>query len=229
MRQLLARISLLAILIFGSTTALHAKDPLRILVLGDSLMTSNVQTGQAVPNQLGRFLGAQVRSKAFVGARFRYMLPLTGALGLNISKQYRDGPWDWVIINGGGNDMWLGCGCMRCERRMNKLISANGKRGEIPALVSKARRAGARVAYVGYLRSPGMWSPIEHCKAEGDALEARIAVMAQRDPGVTFISLADVVPRGDRSYHSADMIHPSVKGSRAAAERIAQVLIHTSR
>ena len=229
MRQMLARIGLLAVLIFGSTTALHAKDPLRILVLGDSFMTSNVQTGQAVPNQLGRFLGAQVKSKAFAGARFRYALPLTGALGMNISKQYRDGPWDWVIINGGGNDMWLGCGCMRCERRMNKLISANGKRGEIPALVSRARRAGARVAYVGYLRSPGMWSPIEHCKAEGDALEARIAVMAQRDPGVTFISLADVVPRGDRSYYSADMIHPSVKGSRAAAERIARVLIHTSR
>lgn len=224
MRQLLARLSLIVVFALGLFTAPSAAEPLRILVLGDSFMTSHAQTSQAVPDQLEKALGAQVRSQAFTGARYRYMLPLTGALGMKISKQYREGPWDWVVINGGGNDMWLGCGCMRCEWRMNKLISANGKRGEIPALVSKARRSGAKVAYVEYLRSPGTWSPIEHCKAEGDALEARIAVMAQYDPGVFFVSLADMVPPGDRSFHAADMIHPSVKGSRAAALRIAHAV-----
>jgi lysophospholipase L1-like esterase len=33
-----------------------------------------------------------------------------------------------------------------------------------------------------------------------------------------------MVPTGDRSFHAPDMIHPSAKGSRAAAARIAQVL-----
>lgn len=224
MRRFLARFTVAAAIILFSSTITQAKEPLRILVMGDSFMTTNTSAGQAVPDQLKRFLGAQVKSRAVTGARYRYMLPITGALGLKISKQYRDGPWDWVVINGGGNDMWLGCGCTRCTRRMNKLISPDGTRGEIPALVSKARSAGAQVAYVGYLRSPGTWSPIEHCKAEGDALEARIAVMAQRDQGVTFVSLADMVPSGDRSFHAADMIHPSIKGSKAAAARIARVV-----
>lgn len=224
MRRFCTLLSVAVAMVLCSASMTQAKDPLRILVLGDSFMTSHAQSDQAVPNVLAKTLGAQVKSRAITGARYRYMLPFSGALGMNISKQYRDGPWDWVVINGGGNDMWLGCGCIRCERRMNKLISPDGTRGEIPALVSKARRAGAKVAYVGYLRSPGMWSPIEHCKGEGDALEARIAMMAQRDEGVTFISLADMVPTGDSSFHAADMIHPSAKGSRAAAARIAQVL-----
>lgn len=224
MRRIFAQFALAACLLVFSVVPGTAKEPLRILVLGDSFMTTNAQISQAVPNQLEKVLGASVKSRAFTGARYRYMLPITGAMGLNISKQYRDGPWDWVVINGGGNDLWLGCGCMQCQRRMNKLISPDGKRGEIPALVARARQTGAKVAYVGYLRSPGSWSPIEHCKAEGDALEARIAVMAMRDPGVTFVSLADLVPRGDRSFHAVDMIHPSIKGSKAAADRIARVL-----
>ena len=224
MRRIFAQFALSACLLAFSVMPGTAKEPLRILVLGDSFMTTNAQSSQAVPNQLEKTLGAAVKSRAITGARYRYMLPITGALGLNISKQYREGPWDWVVINGGGNDLWLGCGCMQCQRRMNKLISPDGKRGEIPALVARARQTGAKVAYVGYLRSPGSWSPIEHCKAEGDALEARIAVMAMRDPGVTFVSLADMVPSGDRSFHAVDMIHPSVKGSKAAADRIARVL-----
>lgn len=224
MRTIFAPIGLALLLLVCSTTLSVAQDPLRVLVLGDSFMTSHAQSDQAVPDHLQRALHAQVKSHAFTGARYRYILPVTGALGMNISKQYRDGPWDWVVINGGGNDLWLGCGCMRCQRRMNKLISPDGTQGEIPALVSRARQSGAKVAYVGYLRSPGSWSPIENCKAEGDALEARIAVMAMRDPGVTFVSLADMVPSGDRSFHAADMIHPSVKGSKAAAARIVQVM-----
>lgn len=229
MRRNFALFGLALALAAFSTTSGHTKEPMRILVLGDSFMTSHATSSQAVPDQLKKRLGAEVKSRAFTGARFRYNLPLTGALGMNISKQYREGPWDWVVINGGGNDLWLGCGCMRCKQRMNKLISPDGTRGEIPELVAKARRSGARVAYVGYLRSPGMWSPIEHCKAEGDALEARVSVMAQKDGGVTFISLQDLVPSGDRSFHAADMIHPSIKGSKAAAERIAKVLAASSR
>ncbi len=225
MRFIHARLAMAATALIISAVSVQAKEPLRILVLGDSLMTTHAMTNQAVPDALERDLGAQVKSRAFSGARFRYLMPITGALGMNISKQYRKGPWDWVVINGGGNDLWLGCGCTRCTRRLNKLISPDGTSGEIPALVSKARRDGAKVAYVGYLRSPGMWSPIENCKDEGDALEARISVMAQRDHGVSFVSLADMVPTGDRSFHAADMIHPSVKGSKAAADRIARVVL----
>ena len=214
---------LLPALIFVTVVMTHparAEAPLRILVMGDSFMTSNTIAQRAVPQLLARGLGARVKSRAVTGARFMYKLPITGAMGLNITKQYREGPWDWVVMNGGGNDFWLGCGCNRCKRRLNKLISPDGSAGAVPALVARARASGARVLYVGYLRSPGVGSPIEHCKKVGDAFEKRVAVMAQQDPGVQYVTLQGMVPHGDRSYHMLDMIHPSIKGSTAATQRI---------
>jgi lysophospholipase L1-like esterase len=210
------------ILILAQTAPASARDQMNILVMGDSFMTSNGSHGNAVPNVLARNLGptAKVKSRAVTGARYGYKMPITGALGFNISKQYRDDNWDYVVMNGGGNDLWLGCGCMRCHKRLNKLISPDGTKGQIPTAVHRARSTGAKVIYVGYLRSPGLGSPIEHCKKVGKALEARIAVMAKQDPGVSFVSLADMVPHGDSSFHGADMIHPSKKGSAAATNRI---------
>ena len=197
-----------------------ASDGMRVLVMGDSFMTSNGSDNESFPDVLSDLLSTHIKSTAVAGARHLYRLPLTGGLGLNISKQYRSGKWDYVVMNGGGNDLWLGCGCGKCKRKMEKLITADGKRGAIPSTVLRARRDGARVIYVGYLRSPGRGSPIEACKPLGDKMEARIAKLAEIDPGFTFVSLADMVPYGDGSFHAADMIHPSAKGSAAAAQRV---------
>jgi len=75
------------------------------------------------------------------------------------------------------------------------------------------------------LRSPGRGSPIEHCRNEGDMLEARIARMSAGDPGVHFVSIADLVPFGDLSFHAADRIHPSAKASAAIAGRVAAIIM----
>ena len=141
-------------------------------------------------------------------------------MGMSIPRQFRPGTWDWVVLNGGGNDLWLGCGCMKCDPMMDRMVSAKGSTGQIPKLVRELRNSGARVIYLGYLRSPGFGSPIEHCRNEGDVLDARLEAMAARDDGVHFLSLAELVPHGDRSFHAADRIHPSKKGSAAIAARI---------
>ena len=203
---------------------LSAQQPQRVLVMGDSFMTSNGSRGQAVPQLLGKALGTKVTSRAVTGARYVYGLPITGALGFNIPKQWRGGRWDWVVMNGGGNDLWMGCGCGQCNRRLNRLISPDGRQGLIPQTVARARGSGARVIYVGYLRSPGRGSPIEGCKVWGDRMEARVAKMAQRDKGTTFVPLAGMVPNGDRSFHAADMIHPSPKGGAAAVRVIVRAM-----
>ncbi|MEE4187352.1 MAG: SGNH/GDSL hydrolase family protein, partial [Roseobacter sp.] len=90
--------------------------------------------------------------------------------------------------------------------------------------VNSIRATGARVIYVGYLRSPGVGSMIDHCRDEGEDFEARLKAMASTDPGVHFVSLVDLVPYGDRSYHVFDMIHPSQKASRKIAERISAII-----
>ncbi|MEB8387260.1 SGNH/GDSL hydrolase family protein [Rhodobacteraceae bacterium KMM 6894] len=224
MQRLISTVALVALATFDTAGAVSAQSAPRVLVMGDSMLAAHRISGRAVSHALGRYLGAPVLDQSVLGARIIYRLPISGALGLNIGQQYRAGDWDWIVVNGGGNDLWLGCGCTRCQRRMDQLITPRGDRGEIPKLLVKLRKTGARVVYVGYLRSPGVGSPIEHCRDEGDALEARISGLVARMPGVEFVSLADLVPHGDSSYHGADMIHPSLKGSREIAERIARTI-----
>lgn len=217
-RTLLPFIALLVLTGCGETVSKGSSAP--VLVMGDSLMAWNGGSSRAVSDVMERQLQQEVVDRSVSSARVIYNLPLTGAAGLSIPKQYRAGNWDWVVVNGGGNDLWLGCGCFACKRKMSRLVAQDGSHGAIPDLVAQLRASGARVIYTGYLRSPGTGSPIEYCKDEGQELDRRVARMAARDDGVYFLSLADLVPNGDRSYHALDMIHPSVKGSAAIANRI---------
>lgn len=195
--------------------------------MGDSLMAFNAFSGRSVADSIEVSLGEQVIDRSVMGARVLYALPISGSLGMKIAKQYTAGNWDWIVLNGGGNDLWLGCGCNRCDRKINRMVSANGQFGEIPNLVSQLRSTGARVIYVGYLRSPGLGSPIEHCRKYGDEFEGRISRMAAARDGVYFLSLADLVPFGDRSFHAMDMIHPSVKASTEIGARVANIIAGT--
>lgn len=200
----------------------------RILMMGDSLFAMHKLVGASVGTRLRDALDVPVVDNSVAGARFLYKLPISGAMGLNITKQYRRGDYDWVVLNGGGNDLWMGCGCNRCERKIDRMISKDGRRGAIPGLASRARRDGAQVLMVGYMRTPGKGSPIEHCADEGAELEARMVRLAALDGGVHFLSLTDMVPYGDLSYHAVDRIHPSFKGSREIAQRIARRILAES-
>lgn len=216
---------ILTLLVVLPATPLRAEVPVRILALGDSLMSWNRAGKRSIADVIAKELGEPVKNRALSGARVIYQLPLTGAMGMNIGKQFRakDRP-DWVVLSGGGNDLWFGCGCNKCDRKINRLVSKDGRKGEVVNLVSKIRKSGAQVIMLGYLRSPGVGSPIESCKDEGDTYEARLAAMAKRIDGVYFLSNADLVPHGDRSFHGIDMIHPSIKGSKAIAARVVKLI-----
>ena len=219
-------VGLLGILLFfaACTDAVTRNNDARILAMGDSLMAWHGTSHNSVADRLSDILSEPVIDRSVVGARVVYDLPISGALGMNIPKQYRPGKWDWVVLNGGGNDLWLGCGCFRCDRRMERMISEDGSKGELAKLIARIRATGAQVIYVGYLRSPGVGSPIEHCRDEGDELERRVERLVEKTDGVHFISLANLVPYGDRSFHAFDMIHPSLKASAIISDRIARII-----
>lgn len=225
MRQVL--LSLTAAVFAAFPVFLNAAEPAtpRVLVIGDSLLAVHSTTGRSVAANLRRMLKEDVVNRSVIGARMIYKLPLTGSMGLSIPAQFRKGGYDWVIMNGGGNDLWMGCGCRACDRKINKLIANDGTRGEIPKLMARIRKSGAQVLYVGYLRSPDIVTPIESCKDEGDELEARVAALADRVSGVHYLSLQDLVPPGDLSYFGIDRVHPSAKASREIAGRVARLLL----
>lgn len=199
-------------------------DTPRILAMGDSMLAWNAPANASVADALSRELNLPVTDRSVSGAQIIYGLPISGAFGLNISQQYISGRWDWVVLNGGGNDLWLGCGCSGCASRLNRMISEDGQRGAIPDLVRRLTDAGAQVLYVGYLRTPGRGSPIDHCARDGDILEDRLTRMAQQHRNTDFVSLRGLVPYGDLSFHGPDRIHPSQKGSAAIARRIADTI-----
>ncbi|MES2667055.1 MAG: SGNH/GDSL hydrolase family protein [Pseudomonadota bacterium] len=192
----------------------------KILLLGDSMMASNRMSGQSVADVIEAGLGREVVDRSVPGARYFYALPISGSAGLNLARQYRPGPWDYVVLNGGGNDLLFGCGCGRCNGVLNRLISPDGRSGAIPALVKTMVGDGARVIYTGYLRNPGVQTVIKSCGPAGNELDRRMQRLAALEPDMQYLLLADLVPYRDRSYHQVDLIHPSVKGSRAIAQRI---------
>ena len=205
----------------GCTESVPRDQSARILAMGDSMLAWHGGRRAAVSDNMEAILGEPVIDRSVIGARIFYHLPVSGALGMNISQQYRPGAWEWVVMNGGGNDLWFGCGCSRCDRKMTRMITADGQGGSVPELVRNIRKSGARVIYLGYLRSPGVGSMIDHCRDVGREFEHRLNQMAASDPGIYFLSLADLVPHGDRSYHAFDMIHPSPKATRKIAQRVA--------
>lgn len=192
----------------------------RILAMGDSMMAWNSNSGRGIADAVEVELDEEVVDRAIPGA----WVTSGGPFGLKVGRQFVDGNWDWVVVNGGGNDLWLGCGCGACVEMLERLVSADGSQGAVPDLVADLRATGARVVYMGYLRTPGFSSPVEHCGAIGDRFDARLAAMARRDPGVFFIANSDIVPPGDRSFHAADRVHPSVKGSAVIGARVARVI-----
>lgn len=209
------------LLVWGCGEVAPSGGNARFLMMGDSMFAVHRGSRKSVSDNLERMLDTAVIDRSVVGAQYLYPLPISGSLGLRIGSQYAKGDWDWVILNGGGNDLWLACGCRVCNDQLDRLISADGSKGEIVDVVTRARASGARVLYVGYLRTPGIPSAIDHCAAYGNALEARLVRMARTDPGVSYLSIAGLVPSGDRSFHDPDLIHPSHKGSAAIAQRIA--------
>ena len=211
---------LFLLILFSAGGANAQSQDMRILVMGDSMMAWNNSTGNSVADAIEATLGAKVVDRSLTGARYFHGLPISGSLGMRLTKQYRTGPWDWVVMNGGGNDLLFGCGCGKCDRVLDRLVSNDGRKGAIPTFVEHIHKTGAQVIYVGYLRNPGIPSPIRACRPAGNELDRRLAKMAQGRTGVSFVPMADLVPTGDRTFHTGDMIHPSIKGSAGIAARI---------
>lgn len=215
---------LLASLVFLGLSACAEPVPqdenAHILVLGDSMFATNRLTGTGVGDVIEASLNRPVIDRSVPGARYFHRLPLTSGAGLRLTSQYQPGNWDIIVLNGGGNDLLFGCGCGRCDRVLDRLIAPDGRSGTIPAFVKSLRDTGAFVVYAGYLRNPGIFTPIRACGPAGNELDRRLALLDGLDDGMVFVPMADLVPFGDGTFHGPDGIHPSVKGSRQIALRI---------
>ncbi|PJE29981.1 GDSL-like Lipase/Acylhydrolase family protein [Pseudooceanicola antarcticus] len=207
------RILILLSLLFLSACGRGVPDGARVVVAGDSVMAWNRSAGASVADALEARLGTPVGDVS---------LPLAEVMGgvgpLNIPNQLGGVSAEWVVLNGGANDLSTGCDCTDCDAVLGRLISEDGAQGAIPALVADLRQSGARVVWADYYTSP-RYAGTE-CSATYRDLAARLARMAARDPGVSLVDMDDVFDPSDLSLFAGDRLHPSKIGS----ERIARLI-----
>lgn len=196
----------------------------RVAFIGDSVFAWFQGSQQSVPDQTSEILGHPIASFAVSGAQADYVLPITGAIGFDIRKQLRGNNWQTVVVNGGANDVYFECLCLQCQAVVDRLVSEDGERGTLPELLRDTMGRSERVLYSGYHRTGGLGGPYDRCADELNIIEARIAKLAARTPGLEFVDMRDVFPKRDRSFYDGDLIHPSVKGAGAMASRLANAI-----
>ena len=191
-----------------------------ILVLGDSIMAWN--GGRSIPDVIANQTGRSVTSRAVPGAQFDNGSTLASAVGFDIQQQFPGGRWNWVVVNGGANDLSADCGCGACGASVNALIAPDGQSGSIPAFLQRLRaQTGAQVMWMGYYAGSGSGS-FAGCRDDLVEIESRIATFAAGRPGIHFVDSEDVIDRGDRGLFAGDNVHPSARGSARIGAYLAQ-------
>ena len=189
-----------------------------ILGVGDSYFAWNAEEGRSIPEVAGAELGIETFNVAVSGATV-----LGGEdEGVEvIPNQYVPEAWTWVVMDGGGNDVEGDCSCGDCEQTVDALIDEQG-RGAIAELVDRALADGARVAWVGYPEIPESRQGYFGCDDEQLLLIERLEQLAADTEGLIFVDGREAFGPDELEYFDEDHVHPSVEGSRALGELVAE-------
>lgn len=190
-----------------------------LLAIGDSVLAWNHRYCQSVPDHVALNLGRAVDNRAVNGARAR-------GGDAPIPDQYEAGDWDWVLVDGGANDLNGGCDCDGCETTLDGLVAEDLADGVMVELVDRIVADGARVVLMGYYPVPdGAWYGFDDCTDEIDALDARYAALAESRDGVEFFEPGDVMdPERTPKFYAFDDVHPGADGAAALGAAIAAVI-----
>ncbi|MEM6637732.1 MAG: SGNH/GDSL hydrolase family protein [Pseudomonadota bacterium] len=206
----------------GCTAPANRGSNAQILVIGDSLMMWNRSSGQSIGDELAIALDRSVVNAAVAGARISN--PGVVPPRLEIPAQVIEGDWDWIVMDGGGNDLANECGCDACSTVLDGLISPQGDAGEIPDLVRDLRATGARVMLMGYYGPSGRGGPFDGCRDLLSTLDGRLAELAVMESDVFFADAGNAISSADPSDYDRDDIHPSPSGSAKIAALLAAAM-----
>lgn len=198
-----------------------AKDD--ILVIGDSMLEWQSLRGAAIPQVLAKLSKRKVESRAATGAK----LYLTGAEGNArsvIPAQYTKGDWNWVIVNGGANDLLVKCGCSRCDPVLDRLISKDTTKGVLPKLAERIREDGPRVILLAYYQGNARRNLFSRCEAAVKELTERQRRLANRLKGVELVRTKPAINPSNRRHFALDGVHLSRRGTRRVGALLARAL-----
>lgn len=210
----MARLFLIVLLLLP----MAALAEVRVLVLGDSILAWNGLRGQSIPQQMDRFDKLSVQSRAASGAVFSGR---SGLFGREIMSQLPQGTWDVIVVNGGGNDLKRDCGCGSCAGTLDRLVSVDGQRGEMPGFLDLLSQRAERVIWLDYFPVSVRGGPFAPCRDALATLARRMQKAARQRARVTFLDAGQVYDPRDMSLYARDLIHPTPKGGARIARLIA--------
>ncbi|PTX55755.1 lysophospholipase L1-like esterase [Litoreibacter ponti] len=212
---------LLSLALLGMSASAQAKQD--ILVIGDSMLEWQKIFNASIPDVLARETERAVDNRAASGAKFY----LSGA-GTNprsvIPAQYEAGDWNWVLVNGGANDLLTKCGCRKCDAVLDRLISRDGQRGIVPDLVRKIRADGPRVMMVAYYEGNARRNLFSRCAAPLREMVQRQLKLARAERGIEMVRIKSAINPKNRSHFAIDGIHLSRKGTNRVGILLARTL-----
>ena len=185
-----------------------------MLAVGDSVLAWNRLSGGDIPRVAAQATGRAVDNRSVIGARM-----LTGIPG-----QYRDGPWDWVIVNGGANDLRGSCGCTGCDDTLDDLVTPDGQGGAMSDFARDIASRGPGVVLLGYYGTSVAGGPFAACGDELTELSRRLALLADSDPAILFVDAKDVIDTANLDLYARDLAHPSAAGSALIGQLIADAI-----
>jgi len=197
------------------TSTVAVPEDVSVLVIGDSILDWHKWNEAAVSDVLEEELGRSVHDASVSGALFSSLNP-------DIRAQYVERDWDWLILNGGGNDLDA-CGCNSCESTLEALISEDGSKGLFPKFLDDEVNENVRVIILGYYSFAE--GSFDHCNELVGELSKRQELLAELRSNVWFLNgvpLTDVEDPGD---YDSDGTHPSVATSRRMGEALGDLIV----
>ncbi|MCP2504003.1 MAG: family 43 glycosylhydrolase [Candidatus Poseidoniaceae archaeon] len=190
-----------------------------LLGMGDSVMEWNREDGSTIPDVVGELTGFSVLNKAESGARIieeSYPIP----------TQFVEGDWDWVIINGGANDIDGYCGEDEIGV-LDAIVSDDVSQGDLVDLVNEVSTFAKHVMLASYYDIPSDSESMVGCEAVMEKMETRYEALANTLDNVHFFDMGDAITPSNREYYDEDLLHPSPAGCVAIgtlmAERILEI------
>ncbi len=224
-----------------------------ILSIGDSIQAywhNKTSCCKSVPEQAALKLGEYVKMKSISGAHMTYpRMPYHPAGIHNQYKAEKKGPWEWIIINGGANDLFC-AGCNKCDYTNNlecrkncttaldELADTTKGTGDMYDIIKdiKADHPGIQILILGYYRMAGEFADLCAFLSTPEAstgfknLNSRYKEIADNDKQVHYLEtdslMTDKSGKIIMANFYADLIHPSIIGSELLGAHIATYIMN---
>lgn len=201
------------------------------LGLGDSIVSLYAPQCLGVMACAGLELGRYIEDHSTGGDR------LTSPVdGVDIMHQYTHGPWEWVIMNGGGNDLVQECGCKfeghdprACEDVLDSLAVPAAGTGDLFQFIDMVKadtNDTASILIIGYYEFPESSAENrDNCNPYVLELALRYRQTAEQYEDVFFLDTREVMDFDMHpEFFTLDHDHPSYEGAEAIGGMVADLI-----